>query len=709
MLLDLFKSKDKIDQFDNPPIPEPKKKPKIVNLRKAILSIYNKGSEAKSKLSSIPDIKDIIDPDILLDKAKSKITGGVSNYFNKSDSDGYDSPSPRKEKSFKKDISPRVNTEEPSIKKPSSIDKNSPVPVTVVNKGILGKKATPVSSTPPPTPVLNPTPSEPSDKQLASSTTKFFKTSTKQIKIDKGINIRRSNIEEKRAEGRDSDRDAMIELGNEQVSLLKGVGDSFKKGGGAGGVGGIVGAVGAFVVVFKKYFKKFFSGITKFFGKIVGAITSIPKAIGGLLGKLPSILSAGVKSIPGVAAIGGLISKVTGSDSKSAKSITPDAKAAKAIPPKSITSGSSNITNSSGVNKVNLADASGSNKASKFTSKVSNAFNALKKKGGSIVNSIKGVAEAAVKGLKSIGGKLTAVLPYINELMGKVQKYVKGIKSRLDSIGKGIWGKLANKGKSIWGQSITKSAAKTGGKTFLKRLPFIGLLVGAYLGAKRLGDGDLIGGLLEIGSGMATLLDLILPGAGLALGLSLQAVLVAKDAGAFKGDKKAKSKPKPATIRHGLLGDVGGSDATTPATIQGPISASSSNRKFRKPKSKNPAILPGGPRIPSGSVGDIGGFGSPIASDLTRQGAIKVSTNSDYLSNVVRSGEDKIVKGKVKKERLNDSKKKEETQALGNLIGSTVSRASAPNKSSEQGSIARAGGLQSEMSPLVRIINSGLY
>jgi len=71
------------------------------------------------------------------------------------------------------------------------------------------------------------------------------------------------------------------------------------------------------------------------------------------------------------------------------------------------------------------------------------------------------------------------------------------------------------------------------GKSFLKKLPIIGAIMGLGLGAGRMLHGDFTGGALEMAGGLASGL---LPGIGTAASFGIDGILAARDAGAFGGD-----------------------------------------------------------------------------------------------------------------------------------------------------------------------------
>ena len=119
--------------------------------------------------------------------------------------------------------------------------------------------------------------------------------------------------------------------------------------------------------------------------------------------------------------------------------------------------------------------------------------------------------------------------------------------------GKGIFGFIKNIGKGLFGagKSIAKLGVKKGatkgvakvaaksvgkgvGKSFLKKIPVIGLGLGAIFAIDRLRKGDWGGALMELGSGAASMI----PGAGTAVSVGLDAALIGKDI----NDAKKKSE-----------------------------------------------------------------------------------------------------------------------------------------------------------------------
>ena len=147
-------------------------------------------------------------------------------------------------------------------------------------------------------------------------------------------------------------------------------------------------------------------------------------------------------------------------------------------------------------------------------------------------------AEGIFGFLGKIGGKLLLIgkffynaLTYPAEVLNKL----------LYKAGGGIKG-LLKIGSTTFG--------KAGLKSFLKKIPILGLAVGTYLGIKRWQSGDYLGALGEMGSGIASLF----PGIGTAISAGIDATLLAGDMTGVTGTTKesrqalaTKTLPKAAT------------------------------------------------------------------------------------------------------------------------------------------------------------------
>ena len=135
-------------------------------------------------------------------------------------------------------------------------------------------------------------------------------------------------------------------------------------------------------------------------------------------------------------------------------------------------------------------------------------------------NLFKNAVKAISNGLKAIG------------------KAGKGLFSGIMNLGKGLFKgsskKVATKtGGKVVAKVATKAVGKGVGKSVLKKIPVVGLGLGAIFAIDRLRKGDWGGALMELGSGAASMI----PGAGTALSVGIDAALVGKDIhDAKKGD-----------------------------------------------------------------------------------------------------------------------------------------------------------------------------
>lgn len=142
-----------------------------------------------------------------------------------------------------------------------------------------------------------------------------------------------------------------------------------------------------------------------------------------------------------------------------------------------------------------------------------------------------------------------------NELIGTQSNQFNSIGQATAITGKGIYQtipyakKMAGKGLSklgggmidVFGNTkLGELGLKTGmvgekmaAKTISKRIPVIGSAVSFLLAYQDLMEGDLSGTALNVGSGLANLSNLILPGVGSAISLGLDGINTARELGAF--------------------------------------------------------------------------------------------------------------------------------------------------------------------------------
>lgn len=143
-------------------------------------------------------------------------------------------------------------------------------------------------------------------------------------------------------------------------------------------------------------------------------------------------------------------------------------------------------------------------------------------------------------------GKMMVSALKLNKLfsIGGIAKSIKGLGDLGKIISGGVRfaktiGKvLSNRGvKSA--ATVAMKAAGTASKTALKKIPVVGGLLGMWFGIQRFQKGDWVGGLMEVASGIVS----IVPGVGTALSLGIDAILLFKD---MKGDTMTNTVTKNA-------------------------------------------------------------------------------------------------------------------------------------------------------------------
>lgn len=159
------------------------------------------------------------------------------------------------------------------------------------------------------------------------------------------------------------------------------------------------------------------------------------------------------------------------------------------------------------------------------------------------------LAEAA-QSFATILQPLTSLMVTLSEAGSNALGFITKIGSKIKTIGKIIGANLLdpalksfNSFKSIFkvlsGAGL-KAASKGGIKMILKKIPILGVLVGAYYGVKRMMQGDILGGIMELGSGVLSLF----PGLGTAASVAVDAALLGMDAGGITGDNSRRVKEK---------------------------------------------------------------------------------------------------------------------------------------------------------------------
>jgi hypothetical protein len=112
---------------------------------------------------------------------------------------------------------------------------------------------------------------------------------------------------------------------------------------------------------------------------------------------------------------------------------------------------------------------------------------------------------------------------------------IEGVKGLL-----GIGGKAATTAVKTGTEAAAKTAGKLGIKGTLGKIPVLSLGTAAVFGGIRLAQGDTTGAAMEAASGLAA----TIPGYGTAGSIGIDAAIVARDFGAFKGTPLEKNQPE---------------------------------------------------------------------------------------------------------------------------------------------------------------------
>ena len=162
------------------------------------------------------------------------------------------------------------------------------------------------------------------------------------------------------------------------------------------------------------------------------------------------------------------------------------------------------------------------------------------KKVKNLAKTIAGIIKKVTNFLKGGVGK---VLGFGKNLLKKGKNVVKTssaiVKSGVKNLGK--------TGAKTTAKTAAKAAGKGAGKSVLKKIPFVGLGLGAAFAVDRLRKGDWAGALMELGSGAASMI----PGVGTAVSAGLDIALIAKDIGDAKKNQ-ASGEVTPAKTGRGV-------------------------------------------------------------------------------------------------------------------------------------------------------------
>jgi hypothetical protein len=128
-----------------------------------------------------------------------------------------------------------------------------------------------------------------------------------------------------------------------------------------------------------------------------------------------------------------------------------------------------------------------------------------------------------------------------------------------------------NAGAKILGREVAEQGSKTALKSVLKKVPVVGLLAGGAFAAGRAMRGDLTGAGMELASGTASMM----PGAGTAASLGIDAALMARDmsrTASLESGSQAATQPVTVNNVDASTNPVIAPQSGTPAGTQSTIS-----------------------------------------------------------------------------------------------------------------------------------------
>ena len=189
------------------------------------------------------------------------------------------------------------------------------------------------------------------------------------------------------------------------------------------------------------------------------------------------------------------------------------------------------------------------------------------------VQKVEIVGGAAGAAGQFMGGGPTGIKPGGGGKPGRFARAGTAMKGKFGKIATAGAGMLSAGGAASGMLATARSAANSGlskvlgksvGKTLLKKIPLVGAAVGAYFAFERIKKGDWLGGMMELGSGIAS----SFPGIGTGISVALDAGLAAKDisglGGSSRGVQKAAKGRKFSSPTLAMVGEENRSEIVVP-------------------------------------------------------------------------------------------------------------------------------------------------
>ena len=169
-----------------------------------------------------------------------------------------------------------------------------------------------------------------------------------------------------------------------------------------------------------------------------------------------------------------------------------------------------------------------------ITKPLKNLLSSVKAMSSKVIGKIISPFKSAIDNISKVSSKIVSG---VSKIFRTVTKPLAKIASKVGG-GGGIFNKIA---------TGVKKLLKNVGPTFLKRIPGISAIIGFFFAKKRLERGDIFGAILEMTSGLASIVPIV----GTAVGFGIDAFLAFRD---FKKGSNSDIKP---TRGPSILGKLG--------------------------------------------------------------------------------------------------------------------------------------------------------
>ena len=245
---------------------------------------------------------------------------------------------------------------------------------------------------------------------------------------------------------------------------------------------------------------------------------------------------------------------------------------------------------------------------------------------------------------------------------GRFARMKAGMKGGLGGVARAGMGLLGAGGAASGMMTAAKGAATKGlgaivgkgaGRMLLKKIPLVGAAVGAYFAFQRIKKGDWLGGMMELGSGIAS----TFPGIGTGISVGLDAALMAKDMSGIGGSSRGvRAAAKGAVVNKPTLFMAGEEGLPEMIVPTGRIARN-------MPINKSVASGLGGMGVPGFAGGAVFG-GSARVSGVTNQ--LKAQANQSVTMGSMADPQTQRVRA-IQYEQESQKRKSEQRDSLAKI------------------------------------------